>query len=108
MPRVLDAFAALAPDLHRTICWADEAELAAILDRRLARYFRAQGAGAGGSRAGPRPPRAERDLDYLSGSWTLEQPLSDRRSPPELRRDPRGSAPAASRQGGPAGVTARS
>lgn len=80
-PVLLDAFAELAPELHRTICGAGEAELVRTLDRLLVRYFRAGGAGTI-LRAGPvtaPPPSPESELDYLSGTWSLP-PSSPRRA----------------------------
>jgi hypothetical protein len=79
-PDVLDAFEAVAPELHRTICGAGELQVARILDQLLVHYFPAP-AGAHSPRApqelptltpAPAPPVA--NLDYLSGAWALDWP----------------------------------
>jgi len=77
-PEVLDAFVALAPELHRTICGADELRLARTLDRLLVQYFSSP-AGAHGVRGPPRlnplaAAEGDADLDYLSGAWSIEKP----------------------------------
>jgi putative nucleotidyltransferase with HDIG domain len=79
-PGVLDAFTAIAPALHRSICTASELELARTLDRLLVRYFPAP-AGVHQGRAPLRlrtltpahtPAHGTAGLDYLSGAWSLE------------------------------------
>jgi HD-GYP domain-containing protein (c-di-GMP phosphodiesterase class II) len=81
-PTLLDAFAGLAPELHRTISGAGEQELTRTLDRLLVRYFRGKGVGTilrAGPGGGPPAPGAESELDYLSGAWSLERPRAARR-----------------------------
>jgi putative nucleotidyltransferase with HDIG domain len=81
-PVVLDAFEALAPELHRTICVTDELQLARTLDRLLVHYFPAP-AGTHGERGPPQlrtigpahtPAPGTTSLDYLSGAWSLDVP----------------------------------
>jgi len=91
-PEVLDAFAGLAPELHRTTSGADELTLARSLDRLLVRYFSSP-AGAHGVRGPLRlnplaPATVETDLDYLSGAWSLEGPKRSRDSGPGQAKDP--------------------
>jgi putative nucleotidyltransferase with HDIG domain len=90
-PEVLEAFAGLAPELHRTVSGADERQLAKALDRLLARYFPAPGGGAGGRGPPgltPESAAGETDLDYLSGSWVLERAPQDPEQGQEPSPDP--------------------
>jgi putative nucleotidyltransferase with HDIG domain len=79
---VLDAFEALAPELHRTVSGANEHEVARTLDRLLVQYFPSPE----GFQAGRGPPRlrtigpahtpapGHTNLDFLSGGWVLDWP----------------------------------
>jgi putative nucleotidyltransferase with HDIG domain len=95
-PAVLDAFVALAPELHMLVSGTDELKLTRMLDRLLIHYFPAP-SGSSAARApirlglAPRPgaqgitgelaltpapapisePAADH-LGYLSGSWSLD------------------------------------
>jgi putative nucleotidyltransferase with HDIG domain len=74
-PALLETFLALAPELHRTVCGAPEAQLVRILDRLLGRYFSDEEHRAGGVSRGRAALRAGVDsaeLDYLSGTWSLD------------------------------------
>jgi putative nucleotidyltransferase with HDIG domain len=94
-PTVLDRFEGLAPELHRSICGADERQLAALLDRKLAHYFPAPAGATGtrgpvglgevarGGRVGANP-----NLDYLTGTWTLELPIPGVGAPEEPFQEP--------------------
>jgi HD-GYP domain-containing protein (c-di-GMP phosphodiesterase class II) len=84
-PQVLDAFVAMAAELHRSISSADELGLARALDRLLVRYFPAPATDHGG-RGPPRlhplaPEPGGAELDYLSGSWSIERPETGAVSP---------------------------
>lgn len=60
-PALLDRFVALAPELHRTVCGATDAELAVLLDRMLVRYFsheERRPRGGAGSAPGPQADQA--------------------------------------------------
>jgi putative nucleotidyltransferase with HDIG domain len=96
-PRVLEAFAAVAPALHRSICGASELELARALDRLLVRYFPAP-AGAHQDRAplqlrtlapAHTPAHGTSGLDYLSGAWSIDWPAES----PEPAQEPFGDDP---------------
>jgi putative nucleotidyltransferase with HDIG domain len=95
-PAVLDAFLALAPELHMLVSGADELKLTRMLDRLLIHYFPAPSgskaarnpirlglaprpAAHGGSgelaltpAPGLVPEPTTGQLGYLSGSWSLE------------------------------------
>jgi putative nucleotidyltransferase with HDIG domain len=113
-PAVLDAFVALAPELHLLVSKADELKLTRMLDRLLIHYFPAP-SGSKAARApirlglAPRPTTyggtgelaltpapisapitAPADhLGYLSGSWSLEGTgRSAEASPDPFAEDP--------------------
>lgn len=74
-PALLDVFLGLAPELHRTICGAEERELVRTLDRMLGRYFDEEEVHVSRRRRllswGTRPAE-EGELEFLSGAWSLE------------------------------------
>lgn len=88
-PALLDEFLSHAPELHRTICGAEEPELVRTLDGLLGRYF-AEEEGHAARRQpqkGWKPgPEAEGELEYLSGAWSLESRPARQRAPEPLRQ----------------------
>ncbi len=108
-PAVLDAFLALAPELHMLVSGADELKLTRMLDRLLIHYFPAP-SGSKAARAPlrlglapraaanvgtgdlaltpapisrPIPAPAADQLGYLTGSWSLEGTARSPGAPPD-------------------------